>query len=67
MGPWNGPAKLLPGTAVPPGSGLAVSPQFGVTNQTDIFFLNNAGQPGVQWVVAAGAWQGTLSLYTQFN
>ncbi|MGC1761305.1 MAG: hypothetical protein WA742_18300 [Candidatus Cybelea sp.] len=66
-GPWNGPVKLLPGTAVPPGSGLAVSPQFGVTNQTDIFFLNNAGQPGVQWVVAAGAWQGTLSLYTQFN
>jgi hypothetical protein len=63
-GPWNGPVKLLHRTAVPPGSNLAVSPQFGVTSQTDIFYLNNAAQPGVKWVVAAGGWEGTLPLYT---
>jgi len=59
--PWAGPVQLGPGGFAPPGSPVAASQQFGATNQTDLFTINNAGQPQVFWVVAANTWGGPSS------
>jgi hypothetical protein len=61
-GAWQGPQSIsFPGFA-PPGAPMAASPQFGVANQTDVFSINNAGQPSAFWVQSTGPWNGPTVL-----
>jgi hypothetical protein len=60
-GTWQGPLAISPGNA-PPGAGLAVSAQFGVPNQTDVFVVANDGTTRVSWVQGGGTWQGPLGI-----
>jgi len=46
----------------PNGAPIAVSPQFGVTNQTDVFIVDVTGALNVFWVEADGPWNGPLAL-----
>jgi hypothetical protein len=70
-GSWNGPEKLGPSGIATPGACVAASQQFGVTNQTDVFLIDNShgpsgpGWPVVFWVAAGGTWNGPSSLATQ--
>ncbi len=41
---------------------MAVSPQFGVPNQTDVFEVANEGVTRVLWVQGAGKWDGPLDI-----
>ena len=41
---------------------IAASPQFGVPDQTDVFFVGNNGQLHVAWVSGGGAWDGPIGL-----
>jgi hypothetical protein len=50
-------ATLTPPRSVPPGAFLATAAQSSVPNRTDIFFINNAAQPIMLWVVNEGGWQ----------
>jgi hypothetical protein len=61
-GSWNGPFGITPGGTAPAGAGLAVAPQFGVPNQTDVFVVANSGAMEVSWVVGAGSWNGPLRI-----
>jgi hypothetical protein len=56
-GAWNGPEKIGPAGLVKPGSFVAASQQFGLT-QTDVFVVDEAGQLNVFWVDGFGAWNG---------
>jgi hypothetical protein len=56
-GAWQGPGKIGPAGIANPGSKLAASRQFGLS-QTDVFFFDKNGQLNVNWVVNAGAWGG---------
>jgi len=56
-GAWGGPGKIGPAGVANPGSHVAASQQFGLS-QTDVFFLDKNGQLNVNWVVNAGAWGG---------
>jgi hypothetical protein len=49
-------------TFAPNGAPIAVSPQFGVTTQTDVFIVDSVGALNVFWVEADGAWNGPLAL-----
>jgi hypothetical protein len=40
----------------------AASPQFGVSDQTDVFFVGDNGQLHVAWVSGGGAWNGPIGL-----
>ena len=57
-GKWNGPLAIGPANNAPAGAYLAVSQQFGATNQTDVFLIDNNGQLNFFWVDNAGAWNG---------
>ena len=46
----------------PNGAPIAVSSQFGVTNQTDVFIIDSTGALNVFWVEADGPWNGPLAL-----
>jgi uncharacterized integral membrane protein len=59
---WQGPLGITPTGATPPGAGLAASNQFGVSNQTDVFMVGNAGATEVSWVQGADAWHGPLGI-----
>jgi hypothetical protein len=61
-GRWNGPAATSPAGFSPAGGALAVSPQFGIPNQTDVFVVANNGATQVQWVQGAGQWNGPLAI-----
>jgi hypothetical protein len=61
-GPWNGPVRISPPCFFPPGAHLAVSKQFGVPNQTDVFAIGTNGGLHVSWVVGAGAWNGPVQI-----
>jgi hypothetical protein len=56
-GAWNGPEKIGPVGNANPGSYLAASQQFGLT-QTDVFLFDKNGQLNVFWVDGGGAWNG---------
>jgi hypothetical protein len=56
-GAWQGPQKIGPAGMANPGSHLAASRQFGLS-QTDVFVVDKNGQLNVFWVDNAGAWQG---------
>ena len=60
--PWGGPVQIGPVGYAPPGGAMAASQQFGLGNQTDLFAINNAGQPNVFWVQSANPWGGPASL-----
>ncbi len=57
-GPWNGPMRISPPGVFPPGAHLAVSNQFGIPDQTDVFAVSTNGGLHVSWVVGAGSWKG---------
>jgi hypothetical protein len=56
-GAWNGPEKIGPAGIAQPGSLVAASQQFGLT-QTDVFLVDKNGQLNVFWVDGFGAWNG---------
>ena len=56
-GAWNGPEKIGSAGVANPGSFLAASQQFGLS-QTDVFVVDKSGQLNVFWVDKAGAWNG---------
>jgi hypothetical protein len=41
---------------------VAASPQYGVNDQTDVFFVGENGQLYVKWVVGGGFWDGPVGL-----
>ncbi len=72
-GQWSGPATVGPQNAAPSGAPLAVSQQFGVPNQTDVFFINQTGSqagrtgqgqgwPSLCWAKGANPWNGPKEL-----
>jgi hypothetical protein len=61
-GGWNGPQALSAPGVAPPGAHLAVSPQFGVSNQTDVFMVGGDGAARVLWVQGAGSWHGPSAI-----
>jgi hypothetical protein len=56
-GPWSGPEKIGPAGYANPGSAVAASQQFGLS-QTDVFLVDKNGQLDVFWVDNAGPWNG---------
>jgi hypothetical protein len=61
--PWGGPETITPSGLLtqqlaPSGAQLAATQQFGATNQTDVFLVNNSGQLTVFWVVDTQDWNG---------
>jgi hypothetical protein len=71
-GPWkgtgiiNGPDSPLLGSFVP-GSYLAVSNQFGVPGQTDVFAVNGSGQLTVSWAGQNDDWSSRLLMAPVFG
>jgi hypothetical protein len=61
-GTWNGPVAISPPGLAPPGAKLAVSQQFGIPNQTDVFVVGNNGATQVLWIQAGGSWHGPMAL-----
>ncbi len=61
-GAWQGPLPITPANTAPPGAGLAVSPQYGVNNQTDVFVVGTSGATDVSWVAGGGGWQGPMPI-----
>jgi hypothetical protein len=59
-GPWRGPEKLGARGFANPGLFLAASQQFGQTDQTDVFLIDENGRLNVFWVESATAWQPPL-------
>ena len=57
-GAWQGPARISSSNVAPPGAAITASQQFGASNQTDVFVVDNSGALTVTWVNGAGAWQG---------
>ena len=60
-GAWQGPGKIGPAGVANPGSYLAASQQFGLS-QTDVFVIDKNGQLNVFWVDNASAWQGPAKI-----
>jgi len=63
-GKWNGPVAITGPGIFPPGAPIAVSPQFGINGQTDVFCVDVRGTLNVLWVVNAGRWGGPGRLRT---
>lgn len=61
-GAWNGPVRISHPGVFPPGAHLAVSEQFGIGNQTDVFCIANNGGLHVSWVDGAGSWHGPAQI-----
>jgi hypothetical protein len=61
-GAWQGPLTISSLGFAPRGSRLAVSQQFGIPNQTDVFVVGFNGAIDVFWVQSGGAWQGPLAI-----
>jgi hypothetical protein len=57
-GGWGGPHNISNPNFAPNGAPLAVSQQFGIANQTDVFLVGNNGQLVVFYVEGNGNWQG---------
>ncbi len=55
--PWQ-PTETIGGAAFVPGGAIAVSPQWGVPGQTDVFSVDSSGQLRVSWTGAdSDSWQ----------
>lgn len=61
-GAWGGPVAISSPGIAPPGAHIAVSQQFGASNQTDAFLIDNNGQLNVFYVNSAGSWQGPVKI-----
>jgi head-tail adaptor len=61
-GSWAGPLKITGPEFAPPGSHVAVSRQFGIPDQTDVFVVANTGALTVSWVDGGGSWAGPLQI-----
>jgi hypothetical protein len=61
-GIWRGPLAISPPDLAPPGSYLAVSQQFGIPDQTDVFVVGKNGAIDVSWVRGLGTWHGPLTI-----
>jgi hypothetical protein len=61
-GAWNAPIALTPTGYAPPGAPVAASNQFGIFDQTDVFFVNNAGALSAVWVNGSGGWNGPSAI-----
>ena len=61
-GGWGGPVTIGEIGLAPAGASVAASQQFGASNQTDVFLIDNNGQLNVFWVQNTGAWNGPLKL-----
>ena len=70
-GQWNGPVTVGPQNIAPAGAQVAVSPQFGVSNQTDMFVIDQSesqtgstpqGWPALFWSTGADQWNGPKEL-----
>jgi hypothetical protein len=57
-GTWNGPVPISAAGFTRPGSPVITSQQFGLSNQTDLFCVNNAGLTTVSFVDRPGQWLG---------
>jgi hypothetical protein len=55
-GNWSQAKKIGPTGQFPPKAHIAVSQQFGIADQTDVFVVDNDGQLNVFWVHGAGNW-----------
>jgi hypothetical protein len=55
---WRGPAPIGSEGLFPPGAAVAASAQFGLSEQTDVFAIDNKGVLRVAWVAGAGSWHG---------
>jgi GH25 family lysozyme M1 (1,4-beta-N-acetylmuramidase) len=61
-GRWNGPMPITRAGTSPGGAGVAVSNQFGLPTQTDVFSVGSDGANRVSWVVGAGTWGGPMPI-----
>jgi hypothetical protein len=61
-GGWGGPVPISELGIAPAGASVAASQQFGASNQTDVFLVDNNGQLNVFWVQGVGTWNGPLKL-----
>jgi hypothetical protein len=67
-GIWKAPKQLGPPGLAPSGAFVAASPQYGISNQTDVFLINQTGSNGpgwpmVFWVDApSDSWNGPKAL-----
>jgi hypothetical protein len=72
-GDWNGPKPIGPAGIVPSaktsskGAYVGTSQQFGATNRTNVFILNESGTNGPGWptefwVEGSGQWSGPAAL-----
>jgi hypothetical protein len=61
-GAWNGPSPMTSAGTAPGGAALAVSNQFGIPNQTDVFVVATSGATDVSWVDDAGTWNGPMGI-----
>jgi hypothetical protein len=57
---WEPPA--IRGRNIVTNYNVSASPQYGVDNQTDAFFIGSNGQLYVKWVSGAGNWDGPVGL-----
>jgi hypothetical protein len=53
--------QISPSGTAPSGSGVSVSNQFGIGNQTDVFVIGGDGKSRVSWVDGGGPWGGPLA------
>jgi hypothetical protein len=69
-GTWSGPQQIGPPGVTTSGAYIMASPQFGVTNQADIFLINQTGTnapgwPVVFWGPGTNSWMGPKALVTE--
>ncbi|GIH20464.1 hypothetical protein [Rugosimonospora africana] len=60
-GPWFGPTPIGQPGALPTGTGVAASQQFGL-DQIDVFAVNAEGTLTVTWAGATGVWNGPQAI-----
>jgi hypothetical protein len=63
-GGWQGPAPIGPAGRFAPNAGLAISPQFGINNQTDVFAVDTGGQLNVAYVDGGAPWAAPIRIST---
>jgi hypothetical protein len=61
-GSWTGPVQIGKKGAFPPKVQIAVSQQFGISNQTDVFVVDNDGQLNLFWVQGAANWSEAVTI-----
>jgi hypothetical protein len=69
-GAWSGPQQIGPLGVTTSGAYIAVSPQFGVKDQADLFLINQTGAnapgwPVVFWGPGTNSWAGPKALVTE--